>query len=347
MLCGFGSVILLVMVVHASSVIKRERINQDLRAETDLLETQLIDAQKYLVELKNSLEDTEKETMTTQGLSREIIATLKEKQIELAELEEDTLAKTEHIKQLQADLKSLDEQSKRSEGQAKSNEDQGDKVRSFTGQGDRQYLTGLKMGGKRILFLVDTSASMLDSTIVNIIRLRNSSEPRRRNARKWRQAVKTVDWLTSQIPPTSQFQIYTFNETSQPVIQNTASKWLNATGANHLNDAVGQLKNIVPQKGTSLYRAFTSIKSMSPLPDNIFLLTDGLPTQGRSKASSNKITGQQRYSFFQNAIKILPSGIPLNVILFPIEGDPMAASAFWKLAISSRGSFLTPAEDWP
>jgi hypothetical protein len=37
----------------------------------------------------------------------------------------------------------------------------------------------------------------------------------------------------------------------------------------------------------------------------------------------------------------------VNVILLPMEGDPMAASAFWRLAQLTRGSFLSPAEDWP
>jgi len=35
------------------------------------------------------------------------------------------------------------------------------------------------------------------------------------------------------------------------------------------------------------------------------------------------------------------------VILAPMEGDPMAASALWQLAVSTRGSFLAPARDWP
>jgi hypothetical protein len=30
-----------------------------------------------------------------------------------------------------------------------------------------------------------------------------------------------------------------------------------------------------------------------------------------------------------------------------MEGDPMAASAFWKLAIATRGAFLAPSKDWP
>jgi hypothetical protein len=50
-------------------------------------------------------------------------------------------------------------------------------VKGFIGNGDRQYLTGLKVGGDRILFLVDASASMMDETVVNVIRLRNMRRP--------------------------------------------------------------------------------------------------------------------------------------------------------------------------
>ena len=39
--------------------------------------------------------------------------------------------------------------------------------------------------------------------------------------------------------------------------------------------------------------------------------------------------------------------MPVNVILFPMEGDPMASPAFWKLAMASRGSFMTPSSAWP
>ncbi len=49
----------------------------------------------------------------------------------------------------------------------------GDKVREFLGDGNRQYLTGLKLGGERVLILVDGSASMLADTVVNAVRRRN------------------------------------------------------------------------------------------------------------------------------------------------------------------------------
>jgi hypothetical protein len=50
---------------------------------------------------------------------------------------------------------------------------------------------------------------------------------------------------------------------------------------------------------------------------------------------------------FNEAIEVLPSGIPVNIILMPLEGDPSAAAAYWQLAQFSQGSFLTPSDDWP
>ena len=47
--------------------------------------------------------------------------------------------------------------------------------------------------------MVDSSASMLGSTIVNIIRRRNLPDKDKVRAAKWRQALATVDWLTTQM----------------------------------------------------------------------------------------------------------------------------------------------------
>ena len=51
--------------------------------------------------------------------------------------------------------------------------------------------------------------------------------------------------------------------------------------------------------------------------------------------------------YYNQAIDRLPNGIPVNVILAPMEGDPFAASAFWQLAQATRGAFLAPSRDWP
>ncbi len=59
------------------------------------------------------------------------------------------------------------------------------------------------------------------------------------------------------------------------------------------------------------------------------------------------MTANQRAKLFAKAIKNLPRSIPINVVLFPMEGDPMAASAYWRLAMAHRGSFMSLSEDWP
>jgi hypothetical protein len=52
-------------------------------------------------------------------------------------------------------------------------------------------------------------------------------------------------------------------------------------------------------------------------------------------------------SLFRDAIGRIPPNIPVNVILFPMEGDPLAAAAYWDLAQISGGAFLAPSDDWP
>jgi hypothetical protein len=280
-------------------------------------------------------------------LSREVIATLKEKKIELAVWENDTLATKKHVNKLKADVKSLEEELKRLRAGAKTQDDLGSKLRKFPGHGDRQYLTDLKMGGKRIFILVDVSASMLDDSVVGAIRRRNLNDEEKLKSAKWQQAVATIDWLTTQLPMKSKFQIYMFNEVARPLIEGTKGQWLSAGDVDKLNQAVDELRKVVPERGTSLLNAFKAIGEMQPGPDNIFLLSDGLPTMGKGKPWRKRVSAKKRLSLFNDAIRQLPSRTPVNTILYPMEGDPLAASAYWRLAKDSRGSFFCPSKDWP
>ena len=188
---------------------------------------------------------------------------------------------------------------------------------------------------------------MLDRTIVNVIRRRNMSDEDKVASRKWQRALGSVEWLVAKLPRDARFQIYTFNQLATPVLEGTDGTWLSTSDATQVAAAVAALDTIVPGRGTSLHRAFRVAAEMSPPPDNIFLITDGLPTMGDSLPISNKVSGQRRRRLFTSAVKILPRGVPVNIILLPMEGDPAAASSFWRLAQSSEGSFVAPAEDWP
>lgn len=347
MTCGFGAVVLFFMIINASFGKVSGEMTAELQGEVDRLETEVLTGYVNLVEVRNSLEEIEQENVLASGLSRRLIETLTVVQEELATYEDSTLARQEHVNKLKTDIKTLEEEVKRLSASAPSEETPGDRNRSFVGDGDRQYLTGLKVGGRRILILVDASASMLDDTIVNVVRRRNQSDEIKRRSEKWQQAVSTVDWITTQIPPDSRFQIYTFNTQSASVVPEKNHEWLDGGDREALDEAIHHLQAVVPADGTNLYRAFTSFRSLRPAPDNIYLLVDGLPTQGQRPSKGATISGRDRARLFNDATKELRDSIPINVILFPMEGDPMAASAYWKLALFSGGAYVSPSKDWP
>lgn len=347
MFCGFGAVVLLVLILNTDTVRSRNAVFADLRADVVMREREVLVGRADLVEARNHLEATEEELVLTQGESERVLQAISELQAEIARMRQETVARREHIKRLQSDLKDLDAEQKRLGNEAPDEQNAGLQVREFVGEGDRQYLTGLKVGGRRILLLVDASASMLDETVVNVIRRRNMDESRRREAPKWRRALKTADWLVSNLPANAKFQIYAFNTQASATLSSSAGSWLSTSSRQDVEGAVNGLRQRVPEGGTSLHNAFAVAKALSPPPDNVLLLTDGLPTQGRSRPSATTVSGEQRLRHFVEAMASLPANIPVNTILLPMEGDAYAAAAFWRLAVDTRGSMITPARDWP
>ena len=347
MFCGFGAVVLLVLILNTDTVRARNAVFADLRSEVVQLEQEVIVGREQLVSARNSLVSTDTELATTQGEAERIIQTIKQLKLEIARLENETLASQSDVNELASDLKNLDEERQRLGATQPAEQDSGSKVRTFRGQGDRQYLTGLKMGGKRILILVDASASMLDETIINVIRRRNMDTATKRAAPKWRRAIRTAEWLVSNLPTSARFQLYTFNTRARATLKGTGGDWLQASKRQHVDGAISGLRRSVPGEGTSLHHAFAVAGRLSPKPDNILLVTDGLPTQGRVRPAATTVSAKERLQHFERAVRTLPSGIPVNTVLLPMEGDAYAAAAFWKLALDSRGSFLTPARDWP
>jgi hypothetical protein len=133
--------------------------------------------------------------------------------------------------------------------------------------------------------------------------------------------------------------------------------WLEVADEAQLSEAVNRLNDTIPVNGTNLEKVFQAVAAMNPLPDNIYLITDGLPTLGSmdsgffnrrdSDGNQNTVSGREREAIFKTALGELPAGNPVNVVLAPLEGDPMASSLYWKLAVSTGGSFLSPSRDWP
>lgn len=346
MSCGFGAIILFFMIINADTVKRKQTLDQHLQAQAEHLELEVSAGRKYLVALKNSVEESDRAVEKTAGRSKRVIQQLQQKRVELAEFKNATLAQSRHANQLKAELKSLEQASRRLKAGARNSRSQGASLLHFAGQGQRQYITGLSISGEYLVILVDASASMLADRIVNIVRHRALPDKDKLRAAKWRQVVKTVEWISTRIPPDSRFQIVTFNESTtrlaarQPV-------WLDGDNPAHLRAAIHAMRNTIPAKGTSLWHAFRYIRQLEPRPSNVYLLTDGLPTRGESRPFRNKVSSEQRLQHFTDALAELPANVPMNVVLFPMQGDPQAASAYWLLAARSNGVFFSPANDWP
>ncbi|MCG6875923.1 MAG: VWA domain-containing protein [Betaproteobacteria bacterium] len=345
-LCGFGAVILLFLVLSHNSLQGRRDATENLQREVDALQREVLDAREQAAALQASVEENTAARARLAAQADKLTENIAGRRYALAELETDRIAREQHLNRLKADLKSREEETRRLEGGARQREE-GNRLRAFPGVGDRQYLTGLKVGGQRILILLDASASMLAEHIVDIVRLRNLPAAEQRKAAKWRRALATMDWIATQLPASARFQIYTFGEQAGAALPQTAGRWLDAGDPTALNGAVDAARKVLPQGGTSLYHAFKVIVDMNPRPDNVFLVTDGLPTIDRERGVRYRISGEERLRIFGKALDMLPRDIPVNVILLPIEGDPYAAAAYWRLAQTTRGSLLSPAEDWP
>lgn len=336
MACGFGAVTLLFLILRhtgdlnmagSNTSVEAALIAQDLKRaqiEARRKKQQKTHIEKKLDDLRRKLSalqvdrNAQKEAISEQIDPDEALAALRKQVLEL------------EAATAEAELSSG-----------------GDNVRRFVGDSDRQYLTGLHLGGERVMILIDASASMLAEDIVNVLRRRNMSSEAQRASAKWQWAVRTVQWLVAQLPPHSRFQVYAFNTQATAVIEGTEGEWLDAADSLDLEKAIDSLANLTPENGTSLYNAFSSLTAFDQPPDNLFILTDGLPTQGKKKPNTRRVSGSKRMDYFNDAIGELPEGVSTNIILFPMEGDVQAAAAFWLLATKTQGAFLSPSRDWP
>lgn len=346
MCCGFGAVILLVMLINGQTLQKREETQKDLRAELERVSQLKEFADSHLKGMLNEVEATELEEAELLVQADQVRAMIIEDQQQNKLAEEEAKQIEKEIEAIEKQISSLkkSKQKLKNSGAAKPLDD---KPVGFDGDGQRQYLTGLKLGGDRTLILVDASASMLDETIVNIIRRKLMDDSVRRQSPKWLRVVSTVHWLVANLQPGKKFQVYYFNTKPFPAVQDNGNQWLSTNNPKHRDEAIKTVRGVAPIGGTNLSAAFDVISRLVPKPDSVLLLTDGLPTQGRSGKTANTITGEERLLLFYNAVSSLPAGVPVNTLLFPMEGDPSAASVYWKLAIDTRGSFITPSRDWP
>lgn len=347
MTCGFGAVILFFMIINANIDQRRLLVLDDLSAEVDRMELKVLTGRKNLVQLKQDLSTLIEQWAVLRGMKQEIVTEIQQTESEFSVLTADTESQRDAIEKLKSDLEQLEAETQRLSAASITPADAGNRIRSFTGEGNRQYLTGMRMGGQRVVILVDVSTSMLDRSIVNVLRRRNMPLQQQMRAPKWQQVVNTVDWLTTQIQPGTEFQIIAFTDHAWSLVEGSDGHWLTVRDGSQLQQAVDTLRKMAPSGPTSLAAGFAAMRPLDPKPDNIYLLVDGLPTVGETIPVKAGVTGRERMGHFNRAVRDLPFNVPVNVILYAMEGDPQAAPAYWWLALRTGGSMMAPSEDWP
>jgi hypothetical protein len=347
MTCGFGAIILFFMIIAANIDLRQDEVLEDVSAEVDRMEIRVIAGRNNLVRLREDLADEIQDWASLRAVRDQIIEEIRRTEEEAMNLEDTDESRREAIEQLRAELEALEAETERLSAASVQPDEAGNRIRAVTGEGNRQYLTGLRMGGRRVLMLVDVSTSMLDKTLVNVLRRRNQPIELQMVAPKWRQLVNTVDWLTAQLEPGTLVQIVAFNDTAWSLFEGSEGAWQTVTDGANLNRVVENLRRSAPTGPTSLHAAFQAARRLDPPPDNIYLLVDGLPTMGEIMPNRAGVTSKERVNHFDRAIRELPFGVPVNIILFPMEGDPQAVPRYWWLALRTGGSMLAPSEDWP
>lgn len=226
------------------------------------------------------------------------------------------------------------------------------------GAGEENYLIGLKVEGRKIGIMLDTSASMTDERLIDVIQRKNRSDSDKVEGPKWQRAKAITRWLLARLPVRSRVSVIAFSETARPL---RGAGWTSATDANGLAAIMQDLDAVIPAGATNLQSGLDMMNDEGPT--NLYLITDGLPTMGNSSyrslnpfadcsalwGGSSKISGACRLALFNHTLESSApkSDVTVNVILLPIEGDPEASPAFWTWTGVTGGLLISPAENWP
>jgi hypothetical protein len=336
MSCGLGAIILVFMLVKHNvndSSVELENLKNDIQ-NLELIKDDSIQTMKSLD--AQVTEEAAQESVIRQNID--------EMQSALAIKHADVEKTARELEELKTDIKGI---------KVKKKED----LIEIEQVSEEDYLLGLKVEGQKIAILVDSSASMTDEKLIDIIKTKSSSKKDKQQAAKWIRTKKIVEWLLARLPKHSDIVVVTFSEKAKILGK---KGWMKASDPSSLSLILSDLNELVPRGGTNLQSGLQMVNKYAP--SNIYLITDGLPTKGESSykslnpfascsslsGSSNTISGECRIKLFQQTIKeSARSGVQVNVLLLPIEGDPDAINQYWYWSALTGGLVISPANNWP
>jgi len=336
MSCGLGAAVLLFLIIDHNLT------EQALASESG--EVDVVALEESIQEQK---ELSEQHRRHTRQLRRELDRLTETRVKTLVALAETRASAVEAVDTTELE-KELSKKQKQVQEAKKSRQ-----LRDFSGEGQRQYVAGFRITGKRILFLLDRSASMQDEQIATVIYNQFLPLEDQRQSPKWRWARSVLEWMLAGMPQDAQYQVWGFATQSTPVLSRLG--WIDASDEERMQAVIDEVLAWVPKGGAQLDKTLEEVNRLSPRPDAVYLITDGLPTQGKGLTllkrgltwvKKSLVSQEDRLGIFYHATGKI-SRPPFNIVLLPLEGDPKAAGAYWDFAMRTRGQFLAPSEDWP
>ncbi len=337
MSCGLGAVILIFLII-------KHEMNQGVAEADTLLLSELEAARKQEQQLREEIREVERHTSEERQLGTELQERLLDLRKALAMLDKQTAQQQRKNETLKSSIEKI-EVKKASD------------VVSDESFGEEEYLTGLKMEGERVAILIDHSASMTDEKLVDIVVRKVRDDAHKKKGPKWKRAKKTARWLLNRLPEKSTVAVIAFNDKAKVLGERP---WHNGKDAEAVKMLFLEIEKLVPTGATNLQAGLNKLNELRPKVTDVYLITDGLPTQGVSRPSrlgkcrsffgkSNNISGACREKLFRQTLKdsAPDNGEKVNVLLLPLEGDPMAAPNFWRWAAATGGLMMTPATGWP
>ena len=344
MTCGFGAVVLLYMVINASRRLRTGQLTGQLKAEAERLDVEVLEGQRSLVELRNSLRESSAERHRP-GLSTRLIENLEELEVELATYENTTLAQREHVNKLMADLKSLEESTRRLSASIPARSRPA--TAAVVHRRRRSAVPDRAQGRRQT---DPHPGRRLGEHARRDHRRRHPAPQPARRAQdasdKWQHALASVDWLTTQIPRDSQFQIYAFNESAWAVTpgQRRQLARRRRRASARTRRSTSSRRSCPAREPTSI--APSSDQAAQPRPTTSSCWPTGSRPWAARRPRGRPSPASARASSSTRPSTLLQRGSRQR-LLFPMEGDPRAASSYWQLAMATEGSLLSLSEDWP
>ncbi len=328
--CGLGAVILIFLII---------KHNVDIGSEqTDDLEAQLVsleeEAQRLSSEndrLRRLNADAEKAGQSLEDALVDAEGTLASLRQQNASLEQNNNIIEGELKEIETDIPV-------------------DRV-EVKGAGTANYIVGMKVEGKRIAIILDHSTSMTHPTLDQAVVAKFDTEAVRRRAPKWQQTVRVAQWLLARLPEGSDFAVVGFAD--KAAFLSPGPRWSSASSRPDLAQTIRSVTRLAPSGGSNLGAGVDMVLDMQPRPTAVYIVTDGLPTQGADRcANAQSITPGCRQRLMNKVSQkwqaAFPGGtVPINTILLPMTGDPDAVSMFWGWAAPTDGLVLSPSGRWP